>query len=419
MLLLGLPAHYQLQASFQGSSQYLPSLATAAFEITKQTTTLVLTPQPASGTVTDSNILEAALSAGGRRLNEKTVFFVVTGAGGSLSRAVITNHEGTAVLGNLHLPVGSYNVTAYFSGLITLHSGIQLTLDDAHYFPTTAVGTITILNSPPQAGDDLYETDEDVPLVVAAPGVLANDSDVNGDGLTAVLIGNPAHGSVDLNSDGSFTYTPDADYNGWDSFTYRASDGLVLSNLATVTIVINPVNDAPVAVDDVYSVSAGNTLQVAAPGVLANDSDVDGDELTAVLDTPPGHGTLTLNPDGSFSYKPEAGFAGEDSFTYVAHDGELTSAPATVTITVNLGNADPDCSAATTSLTFLWPPNKSFVPVYILGVTDPDGDPITITINSIFQDERVGFGASSPDGIIAGHMFYVRAERDGSGDGRV
>jgi VCBS repeat-containing protein len=93
-------------------------------------------------------------------------------------------------------------------------------------------------------------------------------------------------------------------------------------------------NNPPVAVDDAYSVAGGDTLTVAAPGVLANDSDTGGDPLTAALVSNVSHGTLTLNPDGSFLYTPELNFCGTDSFTYRANDGTADSNTATVTITV-------------------------------------------------------------------------------------
>src|SRR5207237_1299828 len=153
--------------------------------------------------------------------------------------------------------------------------------------------------------NDSYSTAEDVALTVAAAtGVLANDTDVDGNPLTAVLGTAPTKGTLALNASGSFTYTPNANVNGADSFTYRASDGSLTSNLATVTITITPVNDAPVATNDSYSVNQDTPLTLAAPGVLANDSDVDGDSLTAALGTGPINGTLTLAPNGGFTYTP-------------------------------------------------------------------------------------------------------------------
>ncbi|MFN6052056.1 MAG: cadherin-like domain-containing protein, partial [Planctomycetia bacterium] len=135
----------------------------------------------------------------------------------------------------------------------------------------------------------------------------------------------PANGVLVLNKDGSFTYTPNADFNGKDSFSYKANDGSLDSNEAMVTIMVNSVNDAPVAVDDSYSTSEDMVLTIAGPGVLANDSDVDMDSLSAVLVSGPMHGTVMLNPDGSFNYTPDLNYNGVDSFSYKANDGSLDS----------------------------------------------------------------------------------------------
>jgi large repetitive protein len=96
-----------------------------------------------------------------------------------------------------------------------------------------------------QADHQWYSTGEDTVLTVNAPGVLANDSDADGNQLSAVLGSGPSHGTLTLNPDGSFLYTPTANYNGPDSFTYRASDGTATSSLATVTLTVTAVNDAP------------------------------------------------------------------------------------------------------------------------------------------------------------------------------
>jgi hypothetical protein len=99
----------------------------------------------------------------------------------------------------------------------------------------------SLLENPPVAVDDTYSTNADTQLVVTSSGVLENDSDVDGDTLTAVWVSDPAHGNLTLNADGSFTYLPDAGYEGPDSFTYKAFDGELESNLATVTLTINAV----------------------------------------------------------------------------------------------------------------------------------------------------------------------------------
>src|SRR5207253_1542409 len=154
-------------------------------------------------------------------------------------------------------------------------------------------------------------------------GVLANDTDPDGDTKTAALVAGPSHGTLTLNANGSFSYTPAADYNGPDSFIYNASDGTLTSNVATVAITVVAVNDAPVAANDSYSVAEDTLLTVAAPGVLGNDTDVDGDPKTAVLVSGPSNGTLTLNANGGFSYTPAANYNGPDSFTYKANDGTV------------------------------------------------------------------------------------------------
>ena len=137
---------------------------------------------------------------------------------------------------------------------------------------------------------------------------------------------------------GAFTYSPDIGFAGTDSFTYYLSDGMESSNTATVTITVNQPtssNSAPVAADDYsYSVDAETTLIIPASGVLANDTDADGDPLTAVLDSSTYYGTVTLNADGSFTYSPSTGFTGSDSFTYYATDGTDSSSTETVTLDV-------------------------------------------------------------------------------------
>jgi len=213
---------------------------------------------------------------------------------------------------------------------------------DGELSSNTATVTITVappapVNQPPQAVNDAYQTDADTPLNVSAPGVLGNDSDPDNDGLSAVLISGPANGQLNLSTSGAFTYTPNPGFSGVDSFTYQAFDGELSSNTATVTITVNPIappNQPPVAAADAYSTSAGVPLVVAAPGVLDNDSDPDGDDLVAVLVTPPASGDLSFQADGGFTYTPNPGFSGIDSFTYRAWDGELASPPVTVTITV-------------------------------------------------------------------------------------
>ena len=201
--------------------------------------------------------------------------------------------------------------------------------------PVAVTIVVTPVNDVPVALADAYSVNEDTRLTVAAPGVLGNDVDVDGDPLTAILVTAPTRGTLVLNANGGFTYLPAANYNGPDSFTYRVSDGgRVNSNTVTVALTVVPVNDAPVAVADAVTAARDTVLNIAAPGVLGNDTDIDGDPLTAVIGTAPANGRVALNAAGSFSYTPNAGFVGTDSFTYRAFDGALFSAPVAVTISV-------------------------------------------------------------------------------------
>jgi VCBS repeat-containing protein len=192
------------------------------------------------------------------------------------------------------------------------------------------------LNQPPMAVGEVYVFDEDMVLTVgAATGVLANDSDPNGDPLSALLVTGPQHGTLTLNADGSLIYQPVANWNGIDSFTYRASDGTMTSDPVTVTLLVEAVNDAPLATADSYQADENVPLRIAATaGVLANDADPEGFDLQAVLQTGPAHGTLTLSADGGFTYTPDAGFYGTDSFSYRAIDTDGAEAIGTVTLTV-------------------------------------------------------------------------------------
>jgi VCBS repeat-containing protein len=154
-------------------------------------------------------------------------------------------------------------------------------------------------------------------------GVLANDT---GGAVSATLNTPPANGTLLFNVNGTFTYTPKANFSGADSFTYVASDGATTSNVGTVSLTVNAVNDAPVAVANSYTTTESVTLNVPAnQGVLINDTDVEGQALTAALVAQATRGTVTLNANGSFSYVPNPGISGSDSFTYRASDGTANS----------------------------------------------------------------------------------------------
>ena len=241
-------------------------------------------------------------------------------------------------------------------------------------------------NQAPVANTDTYSTSEDTVLVITSPGLLGNDTDANNDALTAIPVTGPTHGIISLDTDGRLTYTPDLNFNGADSFTYKANDGTADSNVATVNVTVTAVNDAPVVLTDSYSTSEDEALVITGPGVLTNDVDVDGNPLAAVLVSGPAHGTLTLNASGGFTYTPTANFNGTDSFTYKANDGTVDSNVATVNVTVTLLNDAP-------------------VLEVIGNKTVQVGQALTFTINATDADVPANVLTFSASGLPTGATF--------------
>jgi VCBS repeat-containing protein len=226
---------------------------------------------------------------------------------------------------------------------ISISNPAETVAQSENTFLPMIVGGASTVSPPPVANDDAYVAIAAVPLEVnPAGGVLANDTDPHGRQLSAVLVSDPDHGTLTLDPDGSFTYTPAAGFSGSDQFTYRVGAGPATSEPATVTLTVKLVNSAPLAQADSYQTDEGAALAVgAAGGVLANDTDPDADPLQATLVAGTAHGALELRADGSFNYAPQPGYSGQDTFTYTAGDGLLQSGSVTVTITVTPLNDAP------------------------------------------------------------------------------
>ena len=257
-----------------------------------------------------------------------------------------------------------------------------------NYSVSITNGTMVVTNGAPVAvADGPYTGQWNAPLVIAATGVLANDTDVDGDPLTAAVVTGPAHGTLALNANGGFTYTPSADFSGTDAFTYKANDGFADGPPATVSLAItSPCSSAdphdcrggtPIARDDAYATGQGDTLTVTTRhDVLENDGRF---AAAAVLVSGPAHGTLALNADGSFVYVPATVFYGIDSFLYSARSASGVVGPvATVRLVVrkNLApDADNDFYSVRTNAT---------LSVAAAGVlkndSDPDDDALTAAL---------------------------------------
>lgn len=245
----------------------------------------------------------------------------------------------------------------------------------------------------PQAVDDSFAVNEDAQLNAAAPGVLAND--VSGGGaLTAVLASTVSNGTLALNADGSFTYTPALNFNGTDIFTYKANNGTLDSNIATALIKVNPVNDPPVSQPDSATTEEGTAVAVS---VLANDSDVDGDPLTVAGVSAPSNGSAAVNADNTVTYTPNAGFTGLDSFGYRANDGHVNGNAARVDIRVN-----PRVNAAPVAVNDngLTRMNTAVTINVLANDYDTDGSLNTASVTIVTAPVRGGTAAVNPDGTI-------------------
>jgi hypothetical protein len=211
--------------------------------------------------------------------------------------------------------------------------------------PKTFTITVKPANDPPTANPDGVTVNEDDPAGVTF-NVLSNDTDVDtGDSLSVSSYNDStiANGALTDNGGGSFTFVPDSGFDGTETFTYVTADGSAATSSATVTITVTPVQHAPVAGNDAYTTPQGTPLSIAAPGVLGNDGDSDGNAITlqTSLISGPTNGTVTLAADGSFVYTPGGGFSGTDSFTYRIEDGTGRVADGTATLTVTTAAALP------------------------------------------------------------------------------
>jgi VCBS repeat-containing protein len=280
----------------------------------------------------------------------------------------------------------TYNFNQFGSANITLtaHDGKGGTASD-----TFAVN-VSNVNDPPIANNDTFTTPVGMPITANA---LANDVDPDGDTLTTFLSSVPSSGMLSFQSNGSFTYTPNAGFNGTDAFTYTATDGNGGTDTAFVAIFVDRgPNRPPNANNDAFTTPHNTAV---SGNVLANDSEPDGDMLIASLDTSPAHGNVALNFDGSFSYLPNGGFVGADSFTYKASDGlggfDLAKVEINVTLPTVLDASDDN---------FVLPEDSIVTGNLLANDVDPEGDKF-----SLISTTAPSSGSLSTDS--AGNFTYT------------
>lgn len=264
------------------------------------------------------------------------------------------------------------------TGRVTYTPGIDYSGSDTFTFTvndgqaSSSPGTVNItvrpINDGPAAFDDILVTDEDS---AGTATVLANDSDPENDTLSVSIASPPANGTASVTSAQEIEYTPNADFHGTDSLSYTLSDGNGGTAVATLSIEVRPVNDAPVAADDTAGTNENQSTNIA---VLQNDDDVDGDTLSVTSTTAPGQGgSVTIESDNTLTYAPATDFVGTETFDYTVTDG-IASVTATVTVTVNNVNDAPTAAADTATTD-----EDTAVTVDVLANDgDPDGDPLGI-----------------------------------------
>ena len=280
--------------------------------------------------------------------------------GDTLTYAIVAQPAHGSLTGNApnitYTPVANYNGSDSFTFKVndgTLDSNIA----------TVAI-TVTPVNDAPVANNQSVSTAEDT-----AKAIVLTGTDVDGNPLSFSIVSQPLHGTLS-GSASNVTYTPAANYNGADSFTFKVNDGTVDSNTATVTITVIAVNDVPVA-----NGQAVSTAEDTAKSITLTGSDVELSPLTYSIVSQPLHGTLSGSAP-NVSYTPTANYNGSDSFTFKVNDGQTDSAPATVSITITPVNDAPIAIPQNIG-------TAQDTPVSItLSGSDIDGNPLTYTVGA-------------------------------------
>lgn len=259
-------------------------------------------------------------------------------------------------------PSLSYTPNENFNGT----DSFTFRVNDGLLFSETATVTVTVIavNDAPGALGQQLQAIEDTPINVSLEG-----ADPDGDSITYSIQDSPVSGTLSGTLP-ALTYTPNQDFNGTDSFTFTVNDGNLDSDPATVELTVSEVNDAPIAADVSVTTDSGTSV-----GITLLGDDIDSADLTYEVIGGPENGSVS-GPDNPFTYTPNAGFSGTDTFTYQASDGELNSNEATVTITVTSSNAAPEITSN---------PNAGAVEgqayTYNVQATDPDGDAVSYALD--------------------------------------
>ncbi len=409
------PEHGELIAKQDGSFSYAPSegyVGTDSFRYTyidgadtapvKATLTVRSTQVPAAEHLTYTTDEDVPLV-----IDDPADGLLSSASGfdGSGLEIALTSEPGAGSIDVNDDGTFTYDPAKNSTGTVTVGYTVS---DGTSSVDVTASITVTAVNDAPIANADRFGVYQGKTLTLDADqGVLRNDTDIDGDALTATLVDEAAHGTITIAADGAIVYTPEGGFSGTDTFSYTASDGTASSTgTAEIVVLADTGTENPPAesVDDAFDAQQDVVLTVGAPGVLDNDA---GTDLTAVVDTLPSHGTVTLNADGSFEYTPDAGWAGTETFTYKVASSSGVTGPATVTIEVHPAAAeltahdDAYSTAADTALTVdaesglrandAWNESGTDAPTAVK-ISDPSSGAVTLsTDGSLSYTPEAGF----------------------------
>ncbi|MFP2996300.1 Calx-beta domain-containing protein [Spongiivirga sp. MCCC 1A20706] len=318
---------YTPNADFNGLDQfdYTVTLAINGVVVTTETATVFITVNPVQDSFDDTATTDedtpVTIDVLANDTYDSGTNLAVTSTTSPANGTVTINADNTVT----YTPNSDFNGTDTFDYVVTV--------TNADFSTTTETATVTITVNPvADTVDDTATTDEDVPVTI---DVLANDTFGSGTNLAVTSTTTPANGTVTINGDNTVTYTPDADFNGTDSFDYEVTvtnaDATTTTETATVTITVNPVADA---IDDTATTPEDTAVNI---DVLANDT-FTSTNIAVTATTTPANGTVTINADNTVTYTPNADFNGTDTFDYTVTvtngDGSTSTETATVTVDV-------------------------------------------------------------------------------------